>query len=409
MLADIIEFALDGAPARSEDRELPDERFIHAAIYEARRDVKAVLHASPEDILPFGITQTPLRPVIASVGDMGLHVPVWDIAKKFGRPQPVLQVSTLEQGRDLARCLGKNRVVLLRGAGFIVTGRTLNDVVRLSAYIPRNGRAIMDGRRRSAEIKCISAGEVRRPACDRPGVERHAARLGILGAAGRLRGTAGGLAALAAPGQGLYDGQSPIAGKIDCGRLTRSRHCCSAVSCRRDRDPCARRRGLRFLQGQDDQSLIAGFPPGGGYDTYVRMLARHYGRFIPGQPLVVASNMPGAGSLTAANQIYNKATPDGLVARDVRLVGRDGAAARQQGGAVRRHQVQLDRQHVERRRLLRRLAGSPGIPATFDEMLSKETIFGGGARGGDHLPAPDGAQERAARQYQGHPGLCRNA
>jgi len=59
-------------------------------------------------------------------------------------------------------------------------------------------------------------------------------------------------------------------------------------------------------------SLIAGFPPGGGYDTYVRVLARHFGRFIPGQPLVVASNMPGAGSLTAANHIYGKATADGL-------------------------------------------------------------------------------------------------
>src|SRR5499433_1348923 len=59
-------------------------------------------------------------------------------------------------------------------------------------------------------------------------------------------------------------------------------------------------------------TLIAGFPPGGGYDTYVRILARHYGRFIPGQPLVVASNMPGAGSLTAANHIYSKATADGL-------------------------------------------------------------------------------------------------
>src|SRR5882724_352170 len=43
-------------------------------------------------------------------------------------------------------------------------------------------------------------------------------------------------------------------------------------------------------------SLIAGFPPGGGYDTYVRILARHFGRFVPGQPAVVPSNMPGAGS-----------------------------------------------------------------------------------------------------------------
>ena len=99
-----------------------------------------MLHASPEDILPFGITQTPLRPVIASVGDIGLHVPVWDIADKFGNNTD-LQVTTLEQGRDLARCLGSNRVVLLRGEGFVVTGRTLNDVVRISA-VPRNGRTI---------------------------------------------------------------------------------------------------------------------------------------------------------------------------------------------------------------------------------------------------------------------------
>src|SRR5690349_24745078 len=59
-------------------------------------------------------------------------------------------------------------------------------------------------------------------------------------------------------------------------------------------------------------SLIIGFPPGGGYDTYIRVLARHYGRFIPGHPSVVPSNMPGAGSLTAANNIYSKSNPDGL-------------------------------------------------------------------------------------------------
>src|SRR6267143_5228486 len=59
-------------------------------------------------------------------------------------------------------------------------------------------------------------------------------------------------------------------------------------------------------------SLIIGFPPGGGYDTYIRVLARHYGRFIPGHPSVVPSNMPGAGSLLSANFIYGKAMPDGL-------------------------------------------------------------------------------------------------
>src|SRR5438874_4282768 len=58
-------------------------------------------------------------------------------------------------------------------------------------------------------------------------------------------------------------------------------------------------------------SLIAGFPPGGGYDTYVRVLAHHYGRFIPGHPSVIPSNMPGAGSLVAANNIYAKVANDG--------------------------------------------------------------------------------------------------
>src|SRR5215208_3675475 len=138
---DILAFAFDGAPLDGRAEALPTERFMHAAIYETRPDVKAVLHASPEDILPFGITRTPLRPVIASVGDMGLHVPVWDIADQFGN-RTNLQVTTLKQGRDLARCLGSHRVVLLRGEGFVVTGRTLNDVVRISVYIPRNARTI---------------------------------------------------------------------------------------------------------------------------------------------------------------------------------------------------------------------------------------------------------------------------
>src|SRR3954452_17034508 len=66
-----------------------------------------------------------------------------------------------------------------------------------------------------------------------------------------------------------------------------------------------------FYKGKT-MSLIVGFPPGGGYDTYVRVLARHFGRFVPGTPSVVASNMQGAGSLTSANYTYSKAAPDGL-------------------------------------------------------------------------------------------------
>jgi tripartite-type tricarboxylate transporter receptor subunit TctC len=59
-------------------------------------------------------------------------------------------------------------------------------------------------------------------------------------------------------------------------------------------------------------SLLIGFGPGGGYDTYARVLARHLGKHIPGNPSVVPQNMPGAGGLAAANYVYNVAQPDGL-------------------------------------------------------------------------------------------------
>ena len=49
--------------------------------------------------------------------------------------------------------------------------------------------------------------------------------------------------------------------------------------------------------------VIVGFGAGGGFDTYSRLIARHIGRFIPGNPTVIVENMPGAGSLTAANYI----------------------------------------------------------------------------------------------------------
>jgi tripartite-type tricarboxylate transporter receptor subunit TctC len=58
-------------------------------------------------------------------------------------------------------------------------------------------------------------------------------------------------------------------------------------------------------------SLLIGTTAGGGYDVYARALARHMGRHLPGQPAVVAKNVPGAGGLTLANHLYNRAPADG--------------------------------------------------------------------------------------------------
>jgi len=80
-------------------------------------------------------------------------------------------------------------------------------------------------------------------------------------------------------------------------------------------------------------TLIVGYGPGGGYDLFARLLARHLGRYIPGNPTVVVQNMPGAGSLRATNFLYTAAPRDGSViggfARDMPLLAilRANAAA----------------------------------------------------------------------------------
>ncbi len=70
-----------------------------------------------------------------------------------------------------------------------------------------------------------------------------------------------------------------------------------------------------FYQGKNIR-FIVGYAPGGGYDTYTRAIARYIGRFIPGNPSAVVENMEGAGSLLAANYMYNKANADGLTVGD---------------------------------------------------------------------------------------------
>lgn len=128
-------------------------------------------------------------------------------------------------------------------------------------------------------------------------------------------------------------------------------------------------------------TLIAGFPPGGGYDTYVRVLARHYGSFIPGKPSVVPSNMPGAGSMTAANRIYNDQPNDGTVLGEFAssvvmepLLGNKAA----QFDPTKFSWIGSMSQDVAYCGVWQ----TPGAAATFNDMMrqgGKQTIFGGGA------------------------------
>jgi tripartite-type tricarboxylate transporter receptor subunit TctC len=72
------------------------------------------------------------------------------------------------------------------------------------------------------------------------------------------------------------------------------------------KDPAA------FYKGQS-VTVIVGYTPGGGYDQTARILSRHMGKHIPGNPAMIVRNMPGAGTVVAANHVNNAAPKDGTV------------------------------------------------------------------------------------------------
>jgi HCOMODA/2-hydroxy-3-carboxy-muconic semialdehyde decarboxylase len=156
--SDIMEFTLDGKPVGNDGRPPYLERFIHGAIYEARPDVQAVVHAHAEEVLPFTITATPLRPVVHTASFVGARVPTWDIRDRFGDTN--LLVVNMEQGRDLAKCLGGDRVALMRGHGFAAAGRSLAEAVRIAVYLPRNARVLLEALRLGGDVKGLSRGEI---------------------------------------------------------------------------------------------------------------------------------------------------------------------------------------------------------------------------------------------------------
>src|SRR5256885_9376005 len=71
--------------------------------------------------------------------------------------------------------------------------------------------------------------------------------------------------------------------------------------------------GAALAQPAKPIELYIGYSVGGGYDVYARLLARHMGRHLPGNPVIVPKNMPGAGSLALANWLYSAAPRDGTV------------------------------------------------------------------------------------------------
>ncbi len=137
--ADVMEYDLDSSAVDARGRTSYLERFIHGEIYRARPDVRAVVHNHSPSVIPFGVSQVPLRPLYHMSAFLGGGVPVFDIKAAAGQPTDML-VRTPALGRALAQTLADRPVALMRGHGAVVVGDSLPRVVFRSVYTEMNAR-----------------------------------------------------------------------------------------------------------------------------------------------------------------------------------------------------------------------------------------------------------------------------
>jgi ribulose-5-phosphate 4-epimerase/fuculose-1-phosphate aldolase len=155
--SDIMEFSLDGEPVDARGRKTHLERFIHAALYEARPDIQSVVHNHSRSVIPYAITGEKLKPVVHSCATIGHEVPVWDAQEKFGDTD--LLVSDMPMGRDLARAVGGGTCVLMRGHGCTVAGKSIREAVYTAVYLEVNAELQWKASRLGKTI-FLTAGEI---------------------------------------------------------------------------------------------------------------------------------------------------------------------------------------------------------------------------------------------------------
>jgi ribulose-5-phosphate 4-epimerase/fuculose-1-phosphate aldolase len=137
---DILEYDLDAEPVAAGGRRSYLERFIHSEIYRARPDVMSVVHSHSPAVVPFGtVPSVKLRPICHMSGFLGAGAPVFEIRGCAGHGSDLL-IRNAGLGAALARSLGRNAAVLMRGHGSTVVGGTIRQAVFRAVYTEVNAR-----------------------------------------------------------------------------------------------------------------------------------------------------------------------------------------------------------------------------------------------------------------------------
>lgn len=140
----VIEFDLEGRPIPGRAGSCR-ERFIHSEIYKARPDVNAVVHTHAVEMVLFSVVPEKLRPIYQMANFLGSGAPVFEIRNLPNRSH--LLIHDVERGRALARTLGDDAVVLMRGHGASVVGASIEQVIFRTIYAAQNARLQLDAAR----------------------------------------------------------------------------------------------------------------------------------------------------------------------------------------------------------------------------------------------------------------------
>lgn len=158
---DIVTFDLDGAALDAAGRRVYLERFIHAEIYRARPDVQAVVHSHSPNVIPFGVTGTPLQPVFHMSGFLAEGSALFEIRDVAGDTD--MLISNAGLGAALAGALGSRSTVLMRGHGSTVVGASIEQAVYRALYAEINAR-LQTQARQLGEVTYLNANEAAKAA-----------------------------------------------------------------------------------------------------------------------------------------------------------------------------------------------------------------------------------------------------
>jgi ribulose-5-phosphate 4-epimerase/fuculose-1-phosphate aldolase len=156
---DIMEFDLDSKPIDQRGRSIYSERFIHSEIYKARPDVRAILHSHSPTVIPFGVSNVPLRPIAFTAGFLSPDVPVFEMRRVAGSRS--LLVTDAKIAKALADTLGNRAVALMRGHGNVVVGPDIRRMVSRAIYTEVNARLQLQALALGSQIIYLDETEAR--------------------------------------------------------------------------------------------------------------------------------------------------------------------------------------------------------------------------------------------------------